>query len=221
MKNRLTPLSSRLDSRLAAYAAVATAALAAPALPSADAAIVYSGPLNLNIPAGLDGLYINMVTGGTSTGAGSTLPGWDLNPWVTGAGTATAAWRLNTNANGTNPDNGLVGTGTTTLSNLAAGTVIGAASTFISGTFLVPTAGTNIFGIRFFNEATSTTHFGWVRMTLNSASAPGTLVDFAWENVANTSIQAGAIPEPSTVTLIGVMAAGAIGVRAWRKRKAA
>ena len=29
------------------------------------------------------------------------------------------------------------------------------------------------------------------------------------------------IPEPSTTALLGVMAVGALGVRAWRKRKAA
>jgi hypothetical protein len=140
---------------------------------------------------------------------------------VTGAGGTSPAWRINTNANGANPDNGMVGTGTTTVTTLALGTTIGAASTFISGTFLVPPAGTSIFGIRFFNEATSTMHFGWVRMTLNSAGSPGTLVDYAWENVAGASIQAGAVPEPSTVALLGMMAAGAIGLRAWRKRKAA
>ena len=32
---------------------------------------------------------------------------------------------------------------------------------------------------------------------------------------------AGAVPEPSTFALLGVMAAGAFGVREWRKRKAA
>src|SRR3954452_14465028 len=46
-----TPLTSRIDGRLAAYAALATAALAAPAIPNADAAVVYSGPVNINVPS--------------------------------------------------------------------------------------------------------------------------------------------------------------------------
>jgi hypothetical protein len=210
-----TLLPSCLDSRLAAYAAVATAALAAPALPTADANIVYSGVLNTSIPLTFDGLYLNMVTGAAVTTAGTTLPGWDVNPWAT-----AGAWRFNVNANGANADGGVVGTGTA-VTNLTLGTIIGAASTFITGASNIPPNGVSIFGIRLFNEATSTTHFGWLRVNLPTGGGAGTLVDFAFENVANTSIGAGAIPEPSTVTLLGVMAAGAIGVRAWRKRKAA
>ena len=44
-------------------------------------------------------------------------------------------------------------------------------------------------------------------------------MDYAYED-SGAGIQAG-VPEPTTMALLGVMAAGALGVRAWRKRKAA
>ena len=63
-------------------------------------------------------------------------------------------------------------------------------------------------------------YFGWADVTLNNldGSGPGvfTLHDFAFDNVAGDMIQAGQIPEPSTVALL---IAGAAGVLALKKRK--
>ena len=53
---------NRIDGRLAAYATLAGAALAAPAIPSADATIIYSGPVAINIPSTTAGVYLNVVT---------------------------------------------------------------------------------------------------------------------------------------------------------------
>ena len=52
---------NRIDGRLAAYATLAGAALAAPAIPSADATIVYSGVVNINIPSTTAGIYLNLL----------------------------------------------------------------------------------------------------------------------------------------------------------------
>ena len=49
---------------------------------------------------------------------------------------------------------------------------------------------------------------------------PRAIVEYAYENTG-APILAGAIPEPSTLALLSVMGLGAVGVRAWRKRKAA
>jgi hypothetical protein len=68
---------------------------------------------------------------------------------------------------------------------------------------------------------TNATNFGWVHLnTTGTTGFPATIVDYAYED-SGASIMAGQMPEPSTFALLGVMAAGALGVRAWRKRKAA
>jgi hypothetical protein len=216
MKIGLTPLSSRLDSRLAAYAAVATAALAAPALPTTDAAVITSGPLNLAVPQNLDGIYLNLVTGATGT---STPPtGWDFNPYATSSGTLLS-FNFATGAGG-------VAVGGV-LQNLAPGTTISAASTFLTGLQTTATAnsifraGVNAgyLGLRFVNEATGLTNYGYVQFTTTGPNGFGaTILSYAYEN---TGAAITVVPEPSTFALFGVMAVGALGVRAWRKRKAA
>ena len=77
----------------------------------------------------------------------------------------------------------------------------------------------NLVGIRFTDGAN--TYFGWIRFSLSATSGaqPRALVEYAYED-SGAGILAG-VPEPSTFALMGVMAAGALGVRAWRKRKAA
>ena len=69
---------NRIDGRLAAYATLAGAALAAPAIPSADATIIYSGSVNINIPSTTSGIYLNLSSGVFRHGSGGA-PGWDLN----------------------------------------------------------------------------------------------------------------------------------------------
>ena len=62
----MSPFNKKLtsiDGRLAAYATLAGAALAAPAIPNADATIIYSGIVNINIPSTTAGVYLNVATG--------------------------------------------------------------------------------------------------------------------------------------------------------------
>ena len=72
------PIGAAIDGRLAAYATLAGIALAAPA--AAEAVIIYSGIVNINIPSTTSGIYINLVTGVAST-TPAGAPGWDINPW--------------------------------------------------------------------------------------------------------------------------------------------
>ena len=223
-----TPLNSRLDSRLAAYAAVATAALAAPALPSADAAIVYSGPVSINIPSTTQGIYLNVVTGIFAT-APAGAPGWDVNPF---SATAMSFFAPNNTTHGW-IINAPGGTSATLVDNLAFGTAINAVSGYTwtanaagetTGlTMMNLNSSNNLFGFRFVNEAAgSQVQFGWMRISLGATSGaqPRAIVEYAYENTG-ASIGAGVVPEPSTYALLGLAAAGAFGVRAIRRRKTA
>jgi len=217
---KLTPI----DGRLAAYATLAGAALAAPAIPNADATIVYSGVVNLNIPSTTAGIYLNLFSGVFST-APASAPGWDVNPW---SSSAFNVWANNS----TEATNGVIGNFTggssaTLVDNIPFGTLVDGTWTYVrsnssetSGiTAFATNSQNNLVGIRFTNGAN--TYFGWIRFSLSGtpASQPRAVVEYAYED-SGAGILAG-VPEPSTFALMGVMAAGALGVRAWRKRKAA
>jgi hypothetical protein len=77
------PKSGALGRRLAKH----FAALAIPAVlvPAAQAQIVWSGPVNINVPSNIDGVYMNVLTGVTGT-SGGAVAGWDINPYTAGAG---------------------------------------------------------------------------------------------------------------------------------------
>ena len=56
-------LLNRVDACLVACAAVAAAVVPS----TSEATIVYSGPVFINIPSNVDGVYLNVVTGVTGT----------------------------------------------------------------------------------------------------------------------------------------------------------
>lgn len=60
-------------------------------------------------------------------------------------------------------------------------------------------------------------HYGWIRVDVDNAAGTFLIKDWAYESVPGAGITAGAIPEPST---LGLLAAGALGVSALRRRKA-
>lgn len=66
----------------------------------------------------------------------------------------------------------------------------------------------------------SDTFFGWADVTLNNLDGTGagafTLHGYAYDNIAGTPIEAGAVPEPSSIALL---AAGAAGVLALKRRR--
>jgi hypothetical protein len=82
------------------------------------------------------------------------------------------------------------------------------------------TPGTFAFaGFRF--SAADGTHYGWVKLAVNAG-----LIDFAnpiaaaYESVAGVAINAGAVPEPGTMALLALGAAGALGTAIKRRRAA-
>ena len=193
---------------------------------------MYRGVINLAIPNNATGLYVNVLDGSTFSGPAifPTLGGpganFDFNLFG-----ATACTLFSPETSGQSAptvpaaSKGYVSaTETGAVSNLAFGSLIDGSSVFNtvtpSGSALT-TGGPALFGFRFRNEgpnlasaADDTVHFGWARVIL-SDNMPGTLVDYAFESIPLTGIQAGVVPEPSTYALFG---AGLAGLLAWSRR---
>jgi uncharacterized protein (TIGR03382 family) len=208
MKN----LKNRLDAHFASAAVLAVGAAFVGAEQRADAYIVWSGIININIPSNIDGVYLNVITG-QSGSSGSSVSGWDVNPY---GGSNLQFF----GSSGGGYLRGL-GSSATLVDNLAFNTVIGASQSFGSGTGGVETTGAtafnpnstqNLVGFRFLNEATGGTHYGWMRIQLWSGPGiqPRAIVEYAYESVAGASINAGVIPAPGAIALLGM--AGLVGV---------
>ncbi len=207
-------ISNRLGMHMAAAAAVAAGVAA-----SADAAIVYSGVLNFACAVDIDGCYINVQTGVLSNGPGTGVPGWDVNPYSSGGGmnffNSTGGGQMRFPGATTGP-----------AGNLALGTTVGATGSYntsTTGVVFGSAAGNwqysaeNYIGFKFVASA-GTTHYGWMRFAMGAAGSSGTsmtrtVVDYAYESVAGTSIAvgAGAVPAPGALALLGV--AGLAGTR--------
>lgn len=203
----MSNLAKRLDVHFVALAAAGSVAVIGSAQ-NAEAAIVYSGPLNIAIPNTIDGLYINLATGAATTP--SNTAGYDLNPYVT-----SGSWRNF----GPSMD---LGAGAT-IASVSPGTPIDGSGAYIaqgSGTgFDAGFGATAILGIKFVRESDNATLYGWVRLTLPgspSATAPGTLVDYAYEN-SGAGINAGATT-PTPTAGMAVLSLGGIGLLGRRRK---
>lgn len=187
-----------LSGRLASHFAMCGVAAVGIAAASASADVIYSGVQNINIPSTTSGVYLNVVTGLSST-TPAGAPGWDVNPWQS----TTLGF-----FNPASPTGGVyarVNTTTAGVSNLAANTPIGPSTLWTSGT--AQTTGTNPFvfnsdqnivGFRFTNENGGTVHYGWMRIALSGtlSAQPRTLVEWAFESTPNTPIPAGSTGGP-------------------------
>ncbi len=194
--------------------ALATGAGLMLAASHAHAVIVYSGTVNLTIPATTNGLYLNVVTGATnlpgSTG-GATVPGWDINPWSSsGLGFFSPSSMVG---------GSYVLSSASTTANLAPGASIGGSSTFGTGSSFntsqwLLNSSNNLFGFRFTDENTGSLHYGWGRISLSSTIAGSrALVEYAYESTPGLAIQAGVVPEPSTFAMLGLGVAGLLAAR--------
>ncbi len=178
---------------------------AAPAM----AAVVCSSPA-LSVPANLDGVYLNIVTGANGS-TSSGVSGWDINLYQT-----TSAlyffWP-------TTPANSFGGVATGTVYDaLTAGATVSAAQTYsvASGgggptnyvNWQTTTTG-RYLGVRFFNEATSAINYGYLQMDTGATNGyPATINQICYENTG-AAIAAGAGSDSApTLTYSPTTAAG-------------
>ncbi len=224
-------LSKALDSRLNRHfltcsAFVGTAALMSPS--GSQAAVVYSGPLNINIPTTnqFGGIYIDLTRPGvsfipTTSGAGAAeglntiLPGWDVNFY----GPTNLKWYY-PKVGGVAQTLAIYNSGHH-VAALGAGVMVDASSSLGTWQTMTPefTGVTAFMGVEFKDDSNRDL-FGWIRITGGATGAfPATIVDWAYDD-SGAGIQTGVVPEPSAAAL-GCLAAGAAGLAAWRRRKAA
>jgi hypothetical protein len=214
----------KLLARTAAAAAV-VAGFGLMAVPQqAQAVIIYSGPVNLNVPSTTAGIYLNVVTG-VSGITPAAAPGWDLNPWGSGSLFVYANNSASVN------DGAVASNGTTTqVDNLPIGYVVdgtsgyvrtGAAETAGAFGFLVSSS-SNYIGFRFLDESDSTLKFGWAHFSLGTTGGaqPRTLIEYAYESTG-ASIRVGAVPEPSAFALMSLGGMGLVALGRRRQQRAA
>lgn len=80
----------------------------------------------------------------------------------------------------------------------------------------VPPGTVAYVGFRF--NAADGTHYGWIQLSVGPGSID--FISAAYESTANTAIAAGAIPEPGTLGLLALGAAGVLGAVVKRRRSA-
>jgi uncharacterized protein (TIGR03382 family) len=195
--------------------AIAFAATSFASVGSSHAAIVYSGPLDIAVPVGSGlRLWIDLDTFTTSTTGNFT--GWDISLTGTNPNFLTVNSQSLSN-------NFFVGIAATppTINRLDPGFVIGAASGYggIGGGTMgssfnmasfVPNS-ENLVGFR--RVVSGQTLYGWLSVSLGDNFLTRRLTGIAYEN-SGASIQAGAIPAPGALALVGLS-----GVLAGRRRR--
>ncbi|MGI9516139.1 MAG: PEP-CTERM sorting domain-containing protein, partial [Pirellulaceae bacterium] len=75
--------------------------------------------------------------------------------------------------------------------------------------------GTNMLGFRF--DINGSTHYGWAEVDITNNNTELTITRWAYESDADTAIHVGAIPEPGSLGLLGLGAAGLLAFRRRRK----
>ena len=218
MKSKTTSiLGTRLDRRLAAYAAAGAAAATASVAPSARANIVYSGPLTLAVPFNNSGVYLDLATGQSSS---SPFNGYDIEVFYSGSGNISFIHGLN--GGYVIPDGS--DTFATPASALALGAFIGSTDTFNSNVFGTnfQVTGTEYLGIRFKNSLNQQVDYGWIQFSTTAPNGnPATILGYAYNDTTGGSILAGQVPEPATTAMLGLgaLSLGAVGLRAWRRNR--
>lgn len=189
------------------------AATALVTLPSIAQAAVIATTVNVAVPATTAGVYVNLVTGVTSSNP-TAVPGWDINPW------GSSTLQVFSNTSGGVPSGMVVAN--SRVADLATGTVINANSTYGQG----PTAesfytgGNHIFGFRFLNENTGATNYGYAEITTTASTnaRPATITRLVYDDsgAAVTVNATGAVPEPASWMMM-IAGFGAIGIAARRR----
>lgn len=214
-----TRLPDLVREALSLLPAVPVLAIGATLLPTHSAvAAVIAWNSNLTIPNTDGGLYINVET--RDNGPTSDIPGWNLNPY--GSSATAMSWYANNAA----PSACVIGLGqggtTLGVASLSFGTFVSAASTFDNTDSSTDFGGwmlnaDNYFGFRFV-AADTLTHYGYGVMTVGANMGIRTLASVSYEDAAGVGITV--VPEAGT-WIAALFAAGAVGLEAFRRRRAA
>lgn len=189
--------------------------------PAAQAVPTVSMASNVAVPLTTQGIYINVV-GGVS--GPSTTFGWDINPW----GTATTTSALNF-FNPAAPTGGVYAISVAgQVASLSVGSVVGPGTTYGSGLATTTAASSpwvlnslNYFGFRLLNEANGLVHYGYGSMLIGSSLQTRTVQNLWFESTPGVAITIAPIPEPSSIALMLMGAAGVAGLVARRRRQTA
>ncbi len=156
----------------------------------------------LSVPNTIDGLYLNFVTGATGS-SGSTVAGWDFNPY-NGGNTALTFFTpsqqsslfgiLATGMPGITADAQALRDGEGVWPNPTTGFY----NRSITRATNFHTPGRRYIGIAFFNEAASIINYGWVKLisgdgTGNDAGFPVTIDSYCYED-SGQMIPVGLVP---------------------------
>lgn len=189
---------------------------------SGQAAIVYSGVTNAPIYPLSDpgnggifngGMYFDFELPGTIT-QGTRFVTWDVNPYESGT-------KMYLNANTHMVANG------NTATNLLGGEVIGPASLYNPDlaaavvTVTPPASNSTYLGFKFLSNNPdgvigTVPLYGWALVNF-TPGGPASLASFAYET-SGGQITAGAVPEPSSLSMLAL---GAFGLSQLRRRRAA
>jgi hypothetical protein len=219
------PRNSKLDKKLAAYTLAGAAAFATPALAHADG-ITYLPNVDTTVPQGNS--YSFNLSGPSSADV-----------------VLSAALGTVNNGNAVDPSNNIT-FATNNNAEVYGGGIPGNADPLAAGGLLDPSnpngwnpagklgnydtvtnttqglwsPGTDAF-LGFYFQGTNGPQAGWAEVTTGAADASFEVLSYAYQDQANTPILAGqtaATPEPGTMALIAL---GAAGLFALRRRRAA
>jgi hypothetical protein len=153
-------------------------------LSSTAFAAIVTNTVNVAVPNTIDGIYLNLVTGASGTN-GSTLTGWDFNPYNNNAGLTFYCPAT---------PSGCIATGTPGMNAVAVklmpGDVVDSTSTYNQ----FQTVGTNFrsngvgyVGVKFVNETTGAANYGFIEIKTSVGSGtglgfPATVLAYAYEN---------------------------------------
>lgn len=223
-------LRSEASLLLSAVSVSAFGGVMAGTLDEAEGAVVLSpfftsigNPL-MTIPATIQGLYINVQTG--ATGSGSSLAGWDINPYSA----SSLTWFTAINATGT----GMLrypGVAIGSAGSLDVGTLVDSSGSFGSGAVKFGSGAgewdlnaDNYFGFRFV-AADGGTKYGWGTMQVGAANTVRSITELYYEDsgaaimVGQRNFEPAGVPEPGTP--LALLALGASGMVHRRVRRRA
>jgi hypothetical protein len=178
-----------------------TAGFVVAAAGRSDAAIVYSGVVDVSIPTDFEGVYIDID--GMSSSLSETN-GWDINFFFGGSVIATGG-SFNPVAESADSTARILG--------LEEGVEVGselifAASPGGSSTHMGPAADQfqegveSYIGFSFFTNDSEGPLYGWMRIEVTANNPGGVVHDWAFEDTG-APIITGMVPEPSSLLLLG------------------